>query len=167
MRIAIPIILAVLIIIGVAILVAGQNAPSMVATNTGPTGETQPGAGGTAPNQPGGVPGAPNTAGRPSGTLFRNSSAAPFAYQIAPGALSANAQRVLTGYSMKEQTLGNGAVQVALSGPGINRTYTVQPGYKLYFVDRFPGDDDRAAERENQPADDQVVLVDPNGYIMQ
>ncbi len=99
---------------------------------------------------------------------FNGSRYAPFAVQIAPGPLSAAAQKALTGFEYASSTLPDGSIDVTLTAKEQNyqsQHYTVAPGQTLYFVESFAADDASSA-RDASLRDDTAILVDQNGYIV-
>ena len=48
-----------------------------------------------------------------------------------------------------------------------NQTYTVKPGYSLYFVEKNTTDDSPENDTDRTSADDTAVIVDPQGMIVQ
>ena len=107
----------------------------------------------------------------PSGSTqekFEGSRYAPFAVQIAPGPLSAAAQKALTGFEYASSTLPDGSIDVTLTAKEQNyqsQHYTVAPGQTLYFVEAFAADD-ASGTRDASLRDDTAILVDQNGYIV-
>ncbi len=103
-----------------------------------------------------------------SGALFSSSQFYPYSYQIFPGALSPEAQRAVTGFRLETQNDSDGSVTIkliAINPEYQNQTYNVQPGQKLYFIERSLGDDSGGEERF--PGDDAAIVVNSAGYIVQ
>jgi hypothetical protein len=100
--------------------------------------------------------------------LFADSPMFSFAYQIFPGALSADAKQAMTGFTTQIQTTSDGSTQVTMTATNPEYTsqqYVVKPGYKLYFIEKNPGDDSVSENKDGFLADDTAVLVDAQGYI--
>ncbi len=102
------------------------------------------------------------------GTLFSSSQFYRYAYQIFPGALSAEAQRATTGFNVKVQNNSDGSATINLTTINQeyqNQTYSVKQGEKLYFIERSLGDD--SAGEERFLGDDMAIVVNSAGYIVQ
>lgn len=104
------------------------------------------------------------------GQKFSGTNLANDAVLIAPGALSAEAQAVTSGWQVKSRSLSDGTGQVDLIPVGSEategdsaHTFNLKAGDKLYFVDLNPGDDSSAAD--NNKNDDVGILVDADGII--
>lgn len=99
---------------------------------------------------------------------FEGSRYWPFAVQIAPGPLSAAAQKALTGFNYASSTLPDGSIDVTLTAKEQNyqsQHYTVTRGQTLYFVESFAADD-ASGTHDASLRDDTAILVDQNGYII-
>ncbi len=100
--------------------------------------------------------------------LFTNSPLAQYSYLISDPTMDANAKKATIGYTFTRTTLTDGSIQIVVKKPKASdfqpETYIVQPGEKLYFIERQPGDD--VVDTDSNLGDDQVVLVDVNGYII-
>jgi hypothetical protein len=102
-----------------------------------------------------------------SGTKFQDSPDYKNAYLISGDALSADAQKALTGFDMQKQVLADGSTQITLNA--INpeyqdQVYTLKPGQQLYFIESYLADDNGAVD--NNPMDDHAIVVDSNGYLV-
>jgi hypothetical protein len=104
------------------------------------------------------------------GQKFSDTSLYDQAVQIYPGTISESAKAILTGWNLKTTNLPNGSVQADLIPVGSEATegdtmhsFTVKPGYKLYFVDLNPSDDKPGMDVNTH--DDLGILVDGNGII--
>jgi len=103
-----------------------------------------------------------------AGMKFQDNPLFSKAYKIAPGTLSADAQKALTGWDVKQQTLVDGTIQVNLvphESEDVQQEFMVKPGYSLYFIEMNLIDD--TTQKDNNKQDDMGVLVDQNGLIVQ
>lgn len=102
-------------------------------------------------------------------TRLQDTQYAAYAYQIAPGSISPEAQKALIGFDFKAVDLADGSTQVTLTAQ--QRRYrtqqiTVPKGYTLSFIETSWGDDFEPGT-DTELGDDTAVLVDPSGYIAQ
>lgn len=100
---------------------------------------------------------------------FQDSSDSASAYQIYPGTLSIQATQALSGFTMQTNTMSNGLTVVTLTAQRPeyqSQTYTVKPGYTLYFIDRFPNDDNLSQNSEANIKDDTAVIVNPQDFVV-
>jgi hypothetical protein len=105
-----------------------------------------------------------------NGQKFSDSQYAGSAVQIAPGALSPEAQAVTTGWQIKSRSLADGSTQVNLIPTGSettegdsSHTFNLKSGDKLYFVDLTPGDDRGGSDGNKN--DDIGIVVNSDGII--
>lgn len=114
----------------------------------------------------------PPPKGKPSfimkGMKFSDSPLFSKAYLIAPvsGDLSKDAQIATTGWTVNSTANSDGSVSVDLvpkEAEDVKQSFTVKPGYKLYFIEMTLVDDGTGVD-ENR-GDDIGVLVDPNGMV--
>lgn len=100
---------------------------------------------------------------------FATSSIAPYAYQIAPGKLSHEAQSALVNFDFQEKLLANNVLEVKLKPQGNYywKTFLLQKGYTLYFA---PLPDAEGEINDMTNLDyiryDVPILVDTNGDII-
>jgi hypothetical protein len=145
-------IIVVLLIIGGAAYLASQMGPSNISVSSGSEATSS-----------GTVAGASTT-----GELFVNSIYAPYAYLISTNTLDARTMAALSGFAIQTSTNPDGFTQITLNAknPGYQtQTYTVHSGEQLYFIERSLSDDTQ--DMDKFPNDDNAVLVDANGYILQ
>ncbi len=91
------------------------------------------------------------------------------AYLISGDTLSSDAKTALTGFTMGKQTLANGDTQITLTAQKSeyhDQQYTLHKGDQLYFIEKFLGDDNAAANEEKNMGDDQAVVVDSQGNVV-
>jgi hypothetical protein len=90
-----------------------------------------------------------------------------YSYQIYPGPADSDAQKALAGFNLSVQDQGNSVVVYlkALSSRYRDAQYTVAKGDTAYFVETTMRDDPN--DQENNLGDDGVVVVDPQGYLLQ
>lgn len=89
------------------------------------------------------------------------------AYLIAPGDLSIAAQKALVGWNIKKDTLADGSLRVSLipkDSDDIAQTYTIKPGYSLYFVE-ITFSDDTSSDKDLNLRDDYGIIVDKDGIV--
>lgn len=155
------------IIIGVlvlAVLVEGyflwmkKSAPAMSGTQTQ-----------MSPRPSGGPPGgrapAPPLA---HGDKLAGSAMEKYTHLIAPGTISADSQKYLTGFTVKTTALPGGSSQVDLVPKDSDdqfQSYVLQAGQSLYFVEMTPLDDKADTEVDQNYRDDYGIVVDANGIV--
>ncbi len=90
-----------------------------------------------------------------------------YAFQIYPGDVSSDAKKALSGYQFSVQDQGNKAVLLlkALSSNYKDYQVSVDKGNTAYFVETSMRDD--PTNQENNLRDDLVIVVNPEGYILQ
>lgn len=91
-----------------------------------------------------------------------------FAYQIAPGSLSADAQKALTGWKIKTDKAESGATIVTLTpsdSDDQSQQYTVAAGNTLYFIEQTPVDDKADQDKDLNYRDDYGIMTDASGVI--
>lgn len=102
------------------------------------------------------------------GTNLMQSPLGQYAYQIAPGELSAVAKSVMTGFAIDTTTQADGSLLVKLTpkdSDDQNQQYTVKPGEKLYFIEQTPVDDKADKDQDLNLRDDYGVIVNAQGII--
>jgi len=90
------------------------------------------------------------------------------AYLISSDTLDTAAQNAISGFSLSKTALADGSVNItlkALNSEYTDRSYTVQPGQSLYFIE-MSGGDDSPPNGERYINDDSAVIVDSNGYVV-
>ncbi len=100
--------------------------------------------------------------------LFADSPFAANAYLISTSTYDARTQQALNGFSVDKKTLADGSLQITLNAQNTEyqtHTYVVKPGESLYFIERSLGDD--GGNKDINIHDDQAVVVDGQGYIVQ
>ncbi|MBU6231888.1 MAG: hypothetical protein KGI45_00805 [Patescibacteria group bacterium] len=164
------VIVAIAVIVGIA-LIASNSGTGNVATGIGTTSASSAsssdlaaaGAAGSGSSSASTAPSLTST-----GQKLADQPFASRAYQIFPGPLSSAAQRALDGFAMQTKDLGNGVTEVDLIAKQQNyqtQTYAVPSGDTLYFIETSHGDDQPSADYSY--GDDQGVIVDANGFMMQ
>jgi hypothetical protein len=110
---------------------------------------------------------APNAAPASSAVQFSGWRFQQYSYQIYPGPANSDAQKALAGFDLSVQDQGNSVVVnlKALSSRYHDAQYTVAKGDTAYFVETTLRDDPNS--QENNLNDDGVVVVDPQGYLLQ
>jgi hypothetical protein len=102
------------------------------------------------------------------GLNLTTSSMMQYAYKIAPGDIPAASQKVLTGFSVKSQSMADGSVQVSLIPKDSDdqfQQYIVKPGNTLYFIEMTPADDNVDSDKDLNYRDDYGIIVDANGIV--
>jgi hypothetical protein len=110
---------------------------------------------------------APNATPASSSVQFSSWQFAQYSYQIYPGPANGDAQKALAGFDLSVQDQGNSVVVnlKALSSQYNDAQFTVAKGNTAYFVETTLRDDPNS--QENNLNDDGVVVVDPQGYLLQ
>jgi hypothetical protein len=110
---------------------------------------------------------APNATPASSSVQFSSWQFQQYSYQIYPGPANSDAQKALAGFNLSLQDQGNSVVVnlKALSSRYKDAQYTVAKGDTAYFVETSLRDD--PTNQENNLNDDGVVVVDPQGYLLQ
>jgi hypothetical protein len=102
-------------------------------------------------------------------TLFSDSPDAATSAVIFPGSLSDQAKTFVENFTMSTEIQSDGSTTVSLMPKNTSdekpQTYNVKNGQKLYFIEKFPGDD--AADKDSNIKDDYGVIVDADGFIVQ
>ena len=156
------VVVAVVVIGGLLYWANQMSSPSPVVSNSAST-TTSISNGSSSAASSGAVAGASTT-----GELFADSPDAPYAYLISGGSFDASTTKALTGFMVQTSTNADGSMQIMLKAVNPEyqtQTYAVEPGEKLYFVEKILGDD--KGETDSFPNDDSAILVDSNGYIVQ
>ena len=99
--------------------------------------------------------------------LFSSSSLSKNAFLISIPTYDANTKNALIGFNVTQKPLSDGSNEDTLNSQNPEyktQVYTVKPGEKLYFIESFSADDSGNADRNLR--DDNAVLVDANGYIV-
>lgn len=99
--------------------------------------------------------------------LFFNSPMAQYAYLISAPTYDATTQTALTGFQVTRKTLADGSIEITLNAQNPEyktQVYTVKTGEKLYFIEKYLGDDKN--NEEKFLGDDSAILVDASGYII-
>ncbi len=98
---------------------------------------------------------------------FADSADWSYAYLISGDNLDANATAALVGFQLQKNSLADGSINITLkaqSSEYTDQSYVVKPGQKLYFIERTLRDDQ---DGERNLHDDQAVVVDANGFVVQ
>ena len=99
---------------------------------------------------------------------FADTSDAQNAYLISIDNYDAKTNEALAGFKVDRKVLSDGTQQINLVAQEAgyqSQSFTVAPGQKLYFVEKFLQDDQNGQERNM--GDDKATLVDADGYIVQ
>lgn len=102
------------------------------------------------------------------GDKFAGSAVEKFAHKIAPGAISADSQAFLTGFTVKTNTLADGSEQVDLIPKDSDdqfQSYILKSGNSLYFIEMTQGDDKPDTDKDMNYRDDYGIVVDANGIV--
>ncbi len=100
------------------------------------------------------------------GMKFKDNPLFSKAYQIAPGDLSDDTKKAITGWDVKQQSLSDGSIQINLiphEAEDIQQVFTVKPGHTFYFIEMNLADD--TVQKDENRGDDMGVLVDKNGIV--
>ncbi len=131
------------------------------ATPTSP-GESTPVPNTPAPSPEAPTPGATVTTVRFADWRFRDKS-----FQVYPGPISGDTQQALAGFELTVQDQGNQVLLVlkALSPEYHDASIPVDKADTAYFVETSMRDDPNG--EENNLRDDGIIVVNPEGYILQ
>jgi hypothetical protein len=110
---------------------------------------------------------APNATPASSSVQFSSWQFAQYSYQVYPGPTNGDAQTAMAGFDLSVQDQGNSVVVYlkALSSRYQDAQFTVAKGDTAYFVETTLRDDPN--NQESDLNDDGVVVVDPQGYLLQ
>jgi len=89
------------------------------------------------------------------------------AHLISSESLDDSAKAALAGFELQKQVLADGRTNFtlkALSPSYSDQNYILQPGQSLYFIEKFPQDDQ--PDTDANLRDDSAVIVDADGYIV-
>ena len=92
------------------------------------------------------------------------------AYLVSGDTLTTEAKSALAGFDMTRAPLPDGSILYIFNAkqPGYqDQQYTVKPGEKLYFIEKFLADDDPVKNEDKGMRDDQAVVVDAQGNVVQ
>ncbi len=98
--------------------------------------------------------------------LFNSSKYVSYAYLLYPNrSTSAAAGVAMSDFNTSVQKFANGSASVTINFTDTHASYTVmvQPGFRLYFLDKNLGDD--SIVRDSTSGDDGYVLVNSNWDI--
>lgn len=87
-------------------------------------------------------------------------------YKIAPGDLSDDAKKAISGWKMLTQINRDGSEIVTLTPTDSDdqkQQYTLAKGNMLYFVESFPGDDQN--NKDQNLRDDYGIITDATGVV--
>lgn len=90
------------------------------------------------------------------------------AYQVVPGPVSAEAQKALTGFSIKTQSQNDGSMLVTFAPKDSEdqmQQYIVKKGQLLYFIEQTPADDKADSDKDLNYRDDYGIITDANGIV--
>jgi hypothetical protein len=106
----------------------------------------------------------------PTGQLFSSSQFAQYSYLISGTTpYDAKTKKALSGFTVIKKLLTDGSTQITLNAQNPaykTQIYTVKPGEKLYLIESNLSDDS-STTKDAFPGDDQAVLVDASGIIIQ
>lgn len=110
---------------------------------------------------------APNATPASSSVQFSSWQFAQYSYQIYPGPTNSDTQNAMAGFDLSAQDQGNSVLVYlkALSSRYNDAQFTVSKGDTAYFVETTLRDDPN--NQESDLNDDGVVVVDPQGYLLQ
>lgn len=110
----------------------------------------------------------PNSQTKTAKVKFADSPDFQYSYLISTDNYDVNTKLALTGFDVTKKVLSDGSLQIHLFAKEPEYTsqdYTVKPGQKLYFYERYLQDDQN--EKETNLKDDKAVLVDADGYVVE
>jgi hypothetical protein len=140
---------------------AGQSAISPPSSAASPSPEQTP------PAPSGVTPTPAPSAGTPSSVRFDDWPYKQYAFQIYPGDISSQTERALAGFQLSVQDQGD-KVRVtlkALSSRYRDAEVVIDKVDTAYFIETSMGDD--PSNVENNLSDDGIIVVNPQGYILQ
>jgi len=91
-----------------------------------------------------------------------------FAYQIAPGSVSTDAQKALVGWKIATTKAADGSITVTLKpsdSDDQSQQYTIKSGNILYFIEQTPVDDKADQDKDLNYRDDYGIITDASGVI--
>jgi len=91
-------------------------------------------------------------------------------YLISADTLTPDAQSALSGFKMTKTSQPDGTVRItleALKAGYQNQQYDLKPGEKLYLIESYLQDDDPVKSEDKKLIDDQAVVVDAEGNVIQ
>lgn len=102
------------------------------------------------------------------GSNLKDSPIAKYAFQIAPGTMSQEAQNALVGWTVTSKTQTDGSTVVTLTpkdSTDQSQQYTIKPAQILYFIEQTPVDDKNDQDKDLNYRDDYGVITDAAGII--
>ena len=91
------------------------------------------------------------------------------AYEIFPGPITAESKTAMAGFAIKSTLNTDGSTLIELSSTNPeykNQRYTVKPGQKLYFIEKFAGEDSEKENTDTGLRDDSAIVVDVDGFVV-
>ncbi len=159
------------VVLGLAFLLggAGGGSPALpqqsIASSSSNAAQQSPAQ--TSPTPPSTTPTPAPSAGVPSSVRFDDSPYKRYAFQLYPGEISSQTKRALSGFELSVQDEG-GKVRVtlkALSSQYRDAQTVIDKGDTAYFIETSMGDDPSGLEQDL--GDDGIIVVNPQGYILQ
>jgi hypothetical protein len=157
------------LVLAVVLRSAGGGGPALPAQSavSPPSSAASPSPDQTSPSPSGATPTPAPSAGTPSSVRFDDWPYKQYAFQVYPGEISPQTQRALAGFQLSVQDQGD-KVRVtlkALSSHYRDAEVVIDKGDTAYFVETSMGDDPNGLE--NNLSDDAIIVVNPQGYILQ
>jgi len=121
------------------------------------------------PAAPTGQPSAQGQAA-PASAKFADQPYYQYSYLISGDTLTPDAQSALSGFQMTKTQQPDGVTDITLKAVKSgyrDQQYVLKPGEQLYFIERFLQDDDPVKNEDKNMKDDQGVVVDAQGNVVQ
>lgn len=101
---------------------------------------------------------------------IQESADAPYAYLISedPASFDTKTKEALVGFTVDRKVLADGTkvINLVATDPEYqSQSYTIKPGQKLYFIERYLQDDQNGQEKNMK--DDRAVVTESDGTIVQ
>lgn len=147
-------------------LVAVQAAASPAASATVSAGASSPPATKPAASQAATVASSPVASSPAAGPLLSSEPYAPWAYQVWPGPLNAEAQMAMSGFVLKVRRQANG-IAVIVSQDGVRMTdvsHFYPGGAKVYVLDSNLGDEGGSVDYN--VSDDGLTVTNAQGQVL-
>jgi len=105
-----------------------------------------------------------------AGTKFVEQPYYQSSYLISGDSLGVEAQSAIAGFQMTKEPQPDGTTKITLKAVKAgyqDQQYVLKPGEQLYFVEKYLQDDDPVKNEEKNLKDDQGVIVDAQGNVVQ
>jgi hypothetical protein len=163
------IVVAAALALAVVLRASGSSSPALAGQSavSPPSSAASPSPAQASPAPSGATPTPAPSAGTPSSIRFDDWAYKQYAFQIYPGEISPQTERALAGFQLSVQDQGDkvSVTLKALSSRYKDAEVVIDKADTAYFIETSMGDD--PSNVENNLGDDGIIVVNPQGYILQ